>query len=77
MRVSLSAAAYHPPEHLVWSVLMVKPALHVEHMTAPFLVQAAPVLGEPFGQLHILAARDTHMCMPLGVHLATWLRQST
>ena len=67
----------HAPEHAVWPVLMVKPPLQLLHMAAPCLVQAAPVLGEPFGQLHILAARDTHMCAWLGVHLATWLGQST
>ena len=43
---------------------MVKPALHVEHMAAPSLVQAAPALGEPFGQLHLLAEthKHAHVC---------------
>ena len=58
--VTQSQESIYPPEHLVWSVLMVKPALHVEHMAAPCLVQAAPVLGEPFGQLHTLADTHTH-----------------
>ena len=39
---------------------MVKPGLHVAHMAAPCLVQAAPVLGEPFWQLHTLAETHTH-----------------
>ena len=50
----------HAPEHAVWSVLMVKPPLQLLHMAAPCLVQAAPVLREPFEQLHMLAARDTN-----------------
>ena len=37
---------------------MVKPSLQLLHMAAPCVVQAAPVLGEPFGQLHMLAAQD-------------------
>ena len=34
---------------------MVKPGSQLLHMAAPCLVQADPVLGEPFGQLHVLA----------------------
>ena len=46
---------------------MVNPALQLEHMVAPSLVQSAPVFGEPFGQLHTFAATntqaDTHTCV--------------
>ena len=49
---------------------MAKPLLQLLHMAAPCLVQAAPVLGEPFGQLHMLAARD-NMCAWLGVQVAS------
>ena len=59
VRFRLNAAAYHTPEHLVWPVLMAKPALQLLHMAAPFLVQSEPVLGEPFGQLHILTDTQT------------------
>ena len=48
----------HVPEHSVLATLMVKPPLQLLHMAAPFLVHSGPVLGEPFGQLHMLAARD-------------------
>ena len=50
----------HAPEHSVCPVLMKKPALQLLHMSVRCLVQAAPVLGEPFEQRHMLAARDTH-----------------
>ena len=45
------------PEHSVLPTLMVKPPLQLLHMAAPCLVQAAPVFGEPFEQLHMLAAQ--------------------
>ena len=34
---------------------MAKPTLQLLHMAAPDVVHSAPVLGEPFGQLHVLA----------------------
>ena len=56
----MNAAAYHTPEHLVWPVLMMKPTLQLLHIAAPDVVQSAPVLGEPFGQLHTLAGTHTY-----------------
>ena len=55
---SLKLEALHAPEHAVWFESMVKPPLQLLHMAAPCFVQAAPVLGEPFGQLHLFAAQD-------------------
>ena len=55
---SLDLETLHAPEQAVWSGLMVKPPLQLLHMAAPCLVQAAPVFGEPFEQLHMLAAQD-------------------
>ena len=59
--ISLKLKPMHAPEHSVCPVLMKKPALQLLHMSVRCLVQAAPVLGEPFGQLHLLAARDTRV----------------
>ena len=53
--------AYHTPVHLVWPALALNPPLQLLHMAAPCLVQAAPVLGEPFEQLHLLAEGHTKM----------------
>ena len=53
----LKLEALHAPKHAVWPALMVKPSLQLLHMAAPCFVQAAPVLGEPFGQLHLFAAQ--------------------
>ena len=52
-RVKVSVTAYHAPSHAVPPVLMVKPLRQLSHMAVPCLVQAAPTLGEPFGQLHM------------------------
>ena len=56
----LSAAAYHAPRHWVSAEFLRKPVLHSLHMAAPFVVQAAPVLGEPLWQVHVLADTHTH-----------------
>ena len=58
---SLKLEPVHAPEHAVWPVLIVKPRSQLLHMSVRSLVQAAPVFGEPFGQVHTLAARDTHV----------------
>ena len=54
----------YSPEQAVWFALIVKPPLQLLHMAAPCLVHARRVLGEPFGQLHMLAARDIHTYAP-------------
>ena len=60
-RNSLRLEPLHAPEHTVWALLMVKPRLQLLHMSVRSLVQAAPILGEPFRQMHLLAAQDTHV----------------
>ena len=70
----MSAAAYHTPEHFVWPVLMVKPPLQLLHMAAPCVVQSAPALGEPFGQLHMLADTHTHALMRVEVTVRAMVR---
>ena len=74
---SLKLEPLHAPEHAVWPELIVKPSLQLLHMDAPCLVQVAPVFGEPFGQVHMLAARDTQMCLWLGAHLARCMAGTT
>ena len=59
VRVGLRGIAYHAPEHSVWPALMVNPTLQLSHMAAPCLVQEEPVLGEPFGQVQLLAMLAT------------------
>ena len=68
--VSISASNY-APEHLVWSVLIVNPALQLSHTR---------LLGEPFGQL--LSDTHTHTCTHIRTHAYihthtyTWVRMS-
>ena len=64
----------HAPEHSVCPASMVKPPLQLLHMAAPCLVQAAPIFGEPFGQLHMLAEkRHTHARVRLSCEGYCWV----
>ena len=64
----------YSPEQAVWFALIVKPPLQLSHMAAPCLVHARRVLGEPFGQLHMLADTHTHALMRVEVTARAMVR---